>query len=89
MPQTYHVHVHRELRLTISPVTADSPEQAAEVARHLPTDEALSIDDCDGATLAALVDHAGGDRFEPSARFEFAVVRPREPSAGWPARRTA
>jgi L-asparaginase II len=71
MTQTYHVHVYREMRLTFSPIEADSPEQAAAIARHFSTDAALSIDDCDGATVAALVVRDGDERFEQSVVIEF------------------
>lgn len=71
MPTTYHVHVYRQMRLTFSPIVADSPEHAAAIARRLPTDEALSIDDCDGATVAALVDRADDEPFEQSVAIEF------------------
>lgn len=71
MSNTYHVHVYRQMRLTFSPVVADSPEHAAAIARRLPTDEALSIDDCDGETVAALVDLDGDEPFERSVAIDF------------------
>ena len=58
---TYHVHLYREMRVTFSPIQARSPQEAAEMARQLSNDQAVSIDECDGEDLAALVDVAGDE----------------------------
>ncbi len=73
---TYNVHIYRELRLVFSGIDAQSHEDAANIARDRPTDDAESIDDCDGETFAALVDVQGDEGhlqsrlvlFEPELR---------------------
>jgi hypothetical protein len=71
MIHTYHVHIYREMRLTFSPILAGSTQEAAELARRLPTKDAASIEDCDGADLAALVDLAGDAKYEHSELIDF------------------
>jgi hypothetical protein len=67
----YNVHIYREMRLTFEGIEADSPEEAAHLARELSTEQAVSIDDCDGENLAALVDVVGDEHYENSRTFEF------------------
>jgi hypothetical protein len=67
----YHVHIYREMKLVFSPIEADTPQHAAELAREMPTDDALSIDDCEGVTLAALVDLDGDEEYERSEMIDF------------------
>ena len=67
----YNVHIYRELRLVFGGIEADSPEAAAAVARDKPTEEADSIDDCEGENLAALVDVAGDEEYEHSRLIDF------------------
>ena len=71
MSQTYHVHIYREMRLTFTPIRASSPQEAADRARQLPTDDAASIDDCNGTDLAALVDLDGDADYEQSVSIDF------------------
>jgi len=54
----YHVHLYREMRLYFPGVEADTPEQAARIAADRPTFDAEHIEDCNGETLAALIDVA-------------------------------
>ena len=60
----YNMHIYREMRLVFGGIEADSHEAAAAIARDKPTDQADSIDDCDGETLAALVDVAGDEEYQ-------------------------
>ncbi len=63
---TYNVHIYRELRLVFSGIDAPSHDSAAAIAHDRPTDDAESIDDCDGDTFAALVDVQGDDEHRRS-----------------------
>jgi len=67
----YNVHVYREMRLYFPGIEAQTPHEAARIAANKPTDEAALTEDCDGVTLAALVDVAGDDGFEQSKTIEF------------------
>jgi hypothetical protein len=67
----YHVHIYREMKLVYGGIEAASAEEAANKARARDTGDADSSDDCDGATLAALVDVAGDEDYEQSRLIEF------------------
>jgi hypothetical protein len=75
MTNTYNVHIYREMRLTYGSIKADSHEAAAAIARDKPTEEADSIDDCEGETLAALVDVHGDEEYEQSRLIDFESER--------------
>ena len=72
----YIVHIYREMLLTYGTIEAETPHEAAMNARDLPTRDADDITDCDGATLAALVDVRGDEGFDQSRLIEFAIVKP-------------
>ena len=72
---TYNVHVYREMRLVFGGIEAETPEAATAIARDKLTEEADSIDDCEGETLAALVDVAGDEAFEQSRIIDFEPER--------------
>lgn len=74
---TYLVHIYREMRLVYGDIEADSHEQAAAIARDKPTDQADSIDDCDGETIAALVDVVGDEEYAQSRIIDFEPERQR------------
>ena len=78
MTDTFHVHVHREMKLLYGGIVADSHEQAAAIARDKPTDQADSIDDCDGETIAALVDVQGDEDYAQSRLIDFEDERLRK-----------
>src|SRR5207244_6904068 len=67
----YNVHIYREMRLYFPGIEAQSPHEAARIAADKPTDEAALIEDCEGQTLAALVDVAGDECFEQSQIIDF------------------
>ena len=69
------VHLYREMRLSFADVEADTPEAAAWVTRDRPTGDADDIDDCDGETLAALVDTAGDEDYSQSVMVDFEAER--------------
>lgn len=71
MKQRYHVHIYREMRLYFPGIEADSSEAAAELARNLPTADAAYTEDCDGRTLAALVDLDGDTEYEHTIDIDF------------------
>lgn len=67
----YNVHIYREMRLTYGGIEAASHEEAAQIARSRATDDADSLEDCDGETFAALVDVAGDEDFAQSRTIDF------------------
>jgi hypothetical protein len=76
---TYNVSIFREMRLAFGGIEADSHEAAAAIARAKPTDQADSIDDeCDGETLAALVDVAGDEEYRQTRAIDFEPERQRK-----------
>jgi hypothetical protein len=76
----FNVHIYREMKLRFDRIEADNPEAAAVIARDKPTDQADSIDDCDGETLAALVDVVGDEDFGQSVTIDFEAERLRQAS---------
>jgi hypothetical protein len=72
---TYNVHLYRAMRLFFPGIEAPSAEIAALWVSEKPTEEAALIDDCDGETLAALVDVAGDETFEHSQMIHLDLVR--------------
>jgi hypothetical protein len=78
MTKRYNVLIYREMRLVFDDIEADSPENAAAVARDKLTNEAVEIDDCDGLDLSALVDEIGDDQYEHSVLIDFEGERLRK-----------
>jgi len=74
---TFNVHIYREMRLFYPGIEAETHEAAAGIARDRPTDKAASIDECDGETLAALVDLAGDEDYRHSQAIDFEPERQR------------
>jgi hypothetical protein len=74
----YNVHIYREMKLRFDGIVADSHEAAASIARHKPTDQADSTDDCEGENLAALVDVVGDEEFAESRIIDFEPERERQ-----------
>jgi hypothetical protein len=77
----YNVHVYREMRLFFPGIEADTPELAAQIAAEKPTHDADFIDDCDGETLAALVDVVRDHAFAQSVTIDFDGERLRKAAA--------
>jgi hypothetical protein len=73
---TYNVSLHREIRLTIADIEADSPEDAVTIARDTSTGFADRIADCDD--LDALVDLAGDEDCRRSVTVDFEGERIRK-----------
>ena len=71
----YNVHIYREMRLAFEGIKAESHEEAAAIARDKLTVDADAIDDCEGVTLAALVDVAGDEQYEQSRIIDFETQR--------------
>lgn len=67
----FNVHIYREMRLRFDGIEADSPEQAAEKARDMHFDDAQDWSDCEGDTLAALVDVVGDEDYSKSIVIDF------------------
>ncbi len=67
----YNVHIYREMRLRFDGIEADSPEAAAAVARERTAEAASVVEECDGITLAALVDEAQDEEYERSVTIDF------------------
>lgn len=78
---TYNAHIYREMRLVYGGIVADSHEAAAAIARDRPTDQANSIDDCEGETFAALVDVVGDEGYEQTRLIDFESERQRKAAA--------
>jgi len=79
---TYHVHVYREMRLYFPGIKAASAEAAARVAAQKPTDKAETIEECDGETIAALVDVEGDAEYAHSRIVDFEPARLRTAASG-------
>jgi hypothetical protein len=71
MTQHYNVHLYREMRLSFPDIKADSPQLAALLASQLPTEDAASIDDCNGDDFGALVDVQGDQDYSQSVMIDF------------------
>jgi hypothetical protein len=78
---TYNVHIYREMKLLYGGIEADTHEAAASIARDKPTDQADAIDDCDGETIAALVDVQGDEQYEHTRLIDFEEERLRKAAA--------
>lgn len=55
----YRVHIYREMRLVFDHIEAETPQQAAHLAAERHSDDCDHWSDCEGTTLAALVDLNG------------------------------
>jgi len=73
-----HVHLYREMCLLFKGIEAGSHEEAASLARARHTADADEIDDCEGKTLAALVDVVGDEEYEQSRLIGFEAERLRQ-----------
>lgn len=76
--KNYHIHLYREMRLTFEGIEADSPEEAALLARSMRASDARSIEECDGENIAALIDVAGDDDYRLSETIDFEGERLRQ-----------
>jgi hypothetical protein len=74
----YILHLYREMKLSYADIEADTPEAAAAITRDKPTDQADSIDDCEGENLAALIDVAGDEDYSESVTIDFEAERQRK-----------
>jgi hypothetical protein len=79
MSQTYNVHLYREMRLYFPGIEAGSHQEAAQIAADKRTDEAETIEDCEGGNLAALVDVHGDDQYSQSRVIDFPKKLTRSP----------
>jgi hypothetical protein len=80
MNKLYHVHLYREMRLSFPDIQAGSPQEAADLASHLPTEEATSIEDCNGDDFGAVVDVQGDEDYSQSVTIDFDCERLRKAS---------
>ena len=69
--KTYNVHIYREMRLYYPGIEAESHEAAAYIAVAKCSDEAETLEDCEGENLAALVDVEGDAEYEQSKVIDF------------------
>lgn len=67
----FNVHIYREMRLRFDGIEADSPEAAAAIARKRAAEDASIVEECDGTTLAAVVDEVGDEEYERSVTIDF------------------
>jgi len=77
----YNVHLYREMCLFFPHIEADTPDAAAAIASDKLTDDADSINDCNGDDLGALVDEAGDEQYERSVMIDFECERRRKAAA--------
>lgn len=70
----YNVHIYREMKLRFDNIEADTPEDATRQVLESNSSFADSVDDCDGDTLAALVDLVGDDEFEHTKLIDQSVI---------------
>jgi hypothetical protein len=70
---TYHVQLHRDVSVSFTDIEADSPHDAASIARRTPTGFADRIDD--GDDLRATVTPAGSEDHRHGVAVEFAAGR--------------
>lgn len=76
--KTYTVHLYREMRLTFTGITADTPEGAVASACDAASEAASHWEDCEGETFSALVDLDGDAEFEHSRVIDFPEGRLRQ-----------
>jgi hypothetical protein len=81
MTNIYNVHIYREMKLRFDGIEAATLEAAAAIARDKATDEADDIDDCEGETLAALVDLVGDEEYAHSRVIDFEAEQQRNAAA--------
>lgn len=74
MPK-YNVHLYREMRLFFPGIEAATPGEAARIVDEKATDEATTIDDCEGFSHAALVDLVGDEDFSESVTIDLDPVK--------------
>jgi hypothetical protein len=67
----YNVHIYREMRVYFPSIEAATAEEAAKIAGDKPTDAAEYTEDCDGETLAAMIDVVGDDDFSQTVTIDF------------------
>ena len=72
---TYTVHIHREMRFGFGGIEAASHEEAAAIAREMPTEYADESDDRDGEIFYALVEVNGHKQQEQSRIIDFEPER--------------
>jgi hypothetical protein len=68
---TYNVHLYREMRLFFPGIVAKSVKTAARIAAGKPTDDAQTVEDCEGVNIAALVDVEGDTEYRKSRTIDF------------------
>jgi hypothetical protein len=69
--KTYNVHIYREMRLSYPGIEAESHEAAAQIAVDKCSNEAETLEDCEGEDLAALVDVEGDAEYKQSKTIDF------------------
>jgi hypothetical protein len=74
----YNVHLYREMRLFFPAIEAGTAGEAARLAEAKPTGEAEYTEDCEGESLAALIDLVGDDGFSRSVIIDFEPERRRK-----------
>ena len=72
----HNIHIYREMRLVFAGIEADTPQQAAKIAYERTTSEADRVEDCEGDSLAAVVDtlNAAGE-IESETPVDFTIQR--------------
>lgn len=73
MPK-FNVHLYREMRLYYPDIEAASPEAATKIADDKRPEDAALIEDCDSATLSALVDLQGDAEYLQSRMIDLQPV---------------
>ena len=67
----YNVHLYREMKLFYPDIEAGSMEEAAGMAQNFLTEEAASVEDCDGENIAALIDLVGDEEYSQTRLIDY------------------
>ena len=74
----FNVHLYREMKLRFDGIEAESPQEAADLARLCTLEGADDFAECDGEDFAALVDVVGDEEFSRSEIIDFEGKRLRK-----------
>jgi hypothetical protein len=74
----YNVHLYREMRLYFPGIEAATPNDAARIAADSLTEDAACTEDCQGETLAAMIDVVGDHEFSQTVTIDFEAERLRK-----------
>lgn len=74
----YNVHIYRETRFKFEGIEATSPDEAANLAAEMHSDQSTEWEECNGDNLGALVDLVGDEDYTDSVLIDFEPERVRK-----------